>query len=1119
MLRNKRHAGAAMVAALLTACLTAGTASGTSPGPVAKEAPASEALRTSASSDRGARTVVTLISGDRAHVDRDGKVVRVQPGPGREHIAMSVRQVGTDTYVVPSDALSLVGQGTLDRRLFNVTGLLRARYDDAHRGTVPLIVSYARKGRPAAEAAMSAADIRVRRSLPAVSGEALTAPKRDSAEVWEALTAAGHRGDGARTAAPGIARVWLDGRRKAALDRSVAQIGAPAAWKAGFDGAGVKVAVLDTGVDETHPDLKGVEIAQKNFSGSKNTVDHVGHGTHVASALAGSGAKSGKHRGVAPGAKILDAKVLDDEGSGEDSGIIAGMQWAADSGARIANLSLGGEDTAEHDPLEAAVDRISAASGILFVIAAGNEGPDASTIGSPGSAASALTVGAVDRKDRIADFSSTGPTADGSLKPDLTAPGVGIVAAKAAKGAEGTPAAPGYVSMSGTSMATPHVAGAAAVLAQRHPDWTGQRIKQALTASARPGSGLSPLQQGTGRTDLARAITQSVASEQTSVNFGTQRWPHGDDKPLTRRITYRNDGTEPVTLTLSTETTGPGGKAAPAGFFAVGTDRLSVPAGGTAGVDLTADTRIGSRDGTFTGVLVARATEGGESVRTSFGVRREAEAYDLTLKYLGTDGRPSQSGTLVLGRNVDFLLNAYDTEGDGIVRTRVPRGTYLLETPVLTRKGARATPDTALMVQPELSVTKATTVTFDARRAKPVNFTVPQGAKSVDTYLKYVLESDDTTYGSVWQHDSFKGFRTGHVGAALPAKEFSSHIGGTWQKGSTTYNLHYDRASSLHTGLVHKVTGHELALVKNRIGASAKKRTGAVSPSWETATGVGHETVSKPFALPATANTYVNTRKGVKWGFSAGQNRAGSGDDGLEIVFNEPNLKTYLKGKTYSQTFNVGVFSPKINTYNTARRMGDDLSFCIGEYTDGAGHVGLSTVTKQRTRVTVDGKRLLSSEGGLCEDAFGLPSKSAVYRISTDATRSTKVAGVTTRLVAAWTFRSRKTPADDYAVLPLSSVRFAPKLDLYSRAAAGKKLIVPLTLQGPAAKNPKSLSVQVSYNGGKSWSKAPVLNRKGKRTLSLSHPRKATSVSLKARLADKQGNSYQVTVVKAYLLK
>ncbi|XQE82840.1 S8 family peptidase [Streptomyces microflavus] len=1075
--------------------------------------------RTSAASGESARTVVTLVSGDRAYVDRGGKVVRVQPGQGREHIAMSVQQVGADTYVLPSDALSLVGQGILDRRLFNVTGLLRARYDDAHRGTVPLIVSYTRKERATAKAALSAADVRVRRSLPAVAGEALTAPKSDSAVVWGALTAADRQGNGARTTAPGIARVWLDGRRKAALDRSVAQIGAPEAWQAGFDGAGVKVAVLDTGVDETHPDLKGVEIAQKDFSGSKNTVDHVGHGTHVASTVAGSGAKSGKHRGVAPGVKILDAKVLDDEGSGADSGIIAGMQWAADNGARIANLSLGGEDTAEHDPLEAAVDRISADSGILFVIAAGNEGPGSSTIGSPGSAASALTVAAVDRKDRIADFSSTGPTADGSLKPDITAPGVDIVAAKAVKGAEGTPAAPGYVAMSGTSMATPHVAGAAALLAQQHPDWTGRRIKQTLTASARPGSGLSPFQQGTGRTDLTRAIAQSVVSEQTSVDFGTQLWPHADDKPLVQRITYRNDGTEPVTLNLSTESAGPSGKAVPTGFFTLSTNQVTVPAGSTADVGLTADTRIGGQDGAFSGVVVARATEGGQSVRTSFGVQREAEAYDLALKYIGTDGKPSQSGTLVLGQNTDFLLNTYDAEGDGAVRTRVPRGTYLLETPVQTRRIPSASPGIALMVQPKLSVTKNTTVTFDARKAKPVAIRVPGGAKSVDTYLKYVLETDETVYGSVWQQNSFKGFRTGHVGAGLPGKEFSSHIGGTWQKGSTTYNLLYDRTRSLHTGLAHKVARGELALVNNRIGASAKNRTGALSPSWETAMGVGHETVSRPFALPTTAKTYVNTRKGIKWGFSAGQYQPGSGGDGLEVIFSEPDPKSYQRRKTYTRTFNVGVFSPKINTYNTARRMGNDLSFCVAEYTDGTGNIGLSTVTKQQTRVTVDGKKLLSSKEGLCQDVFGLPSKSSIYRISTDATRSTKVAGVTTRLVAAWTFRSKKAPADDYTVLPLSSVRFAPKLDLRSRAAAGKKLTVPLTLQGPAAKSFKSLSVQVSYNSGKTWSKAPVLTKKSKRTLSLSHPKKATSVSLKAKLTDKQGSTYQVTIVKAYLLR
>ncbi|WP_330319633.1 S8 family peptidase [Streptomyces clavifer] len=1115
---NKRRTGAAMVAVLLTTCLTAGSASAGTSRTGADGTGSGGESGTTAPRGESARTVVTLISGDRVHVDARGQVTRVQPGEGREHIAMSVQRVGADTYVLPSDAHLLVGQGTVDRRLFNVTGLLRAEYDDAHRATVPLIVSYTKR-KATAKTAIAAADIRVRRSLPSLAGEALTAPKSDSAGVWDALTTADRRGDGARTTVPGIDRVWLDGRRKVALDRSVAQIGAPAAWRAGFDGAQVKVAVLDTGVDETHPDLRGVEMAQKDFSGSSSTVDHVGHGTHVASTLAGSGERSGgTHRGAAPGARILDAKVLDDEGTGADSGIIAGMQWAADNGARIANLSLGGGDSTETDPLETAVDRISAESGILFVVAAGNEGPDATTVGSPGSAASALTVGAVDRKDRIAEFSSVGPTADGSLKPDITAPGTDIVAAKAAKGSEGTPAVPGYVAMSGTSMATPHVAGAAAILAQQHPDWTGERIKQALTASAEPGSGMSPFQQGTGRADLARAILQSVVSEQTSVNFGTQQWPHGDDEPVTRRITYRNDGAEPVTLALSMETAGPGGKAVPAGFFAVGTDRITVPAGGSAGVDLTADTRTGSRDGMFAGVLVARSAEGGSSVRTSFGVQREAEAYDLTLKYIGTDGKPSRSGTFVLGHDVDFALNAHDTEGDGIVRTRVPKGTYLLETPVQTRKGAQGAADTALMVQPKISIARSTTVTFDVRRAKPVNITVPQAAESVETSVKYYLETEDIGYGSVWQQSSFKGFRIGHVGAALPAKEFSSHIGGTWQKGSTTYNLLYDRTRSLHTGLVHKVAEGELALVKIRIGASAKRRTGAISPTWETSSGVGSETVSKPFALPTTAKTYVNTRKGVKWGFVAGQYGPRSGES-LDIIYALPDLKLYQRGKTYTQTFNVGVFSPKIDTYNTARRYNNDLSVCIGEFADGSGHTGESVTTKQRTLVTVDGKKLLSSSGALCQDADGLPSKSATYRISTSADRSTAVAGVTTRLLAAWTFTSKKVPGEEYAALPLSSVRFAPKLDLRSTAAAGKRLTVPVTIQGPAAKKFGALSVQVAYDGGKKWSKTPVVTEKGKRSLSLSHPKKATSVSLKAKLTDGSGNTYQVTVVKAYLLK
>ena len=250
----------------------------------------------------------------------------------------------------------------------------------------------------------------------------------------------------------------------------------------------------------------------------------------------------------------------------------------------------------------------------------------------------------------------------------------------------------------------------------------------------------------------------------------------------------------------------------------------------------------------FAGVLVARATEGGQRVRTSFAVRRESEAYDLTLKYVDTEGRPSQSGTLVLGQNVDLHLDQYDTDGDGVVKTRVPKGTYLLETLVRTPKGAQADPDLALMAQPKLTVSKNTTVTFDARKAKPVDITVPGSAKSVQTFVKYSLESDSFFHNSVWQSDSFKGFRTGHVGGTLPAKELSSQVAGIWQNGSTTYNLVYDRGGSLHTGLTRKVATSELALVKLGIGASV---TAIVRAAMMSASVHGPNRRRKPKVLPS----------------------------------------------------------------------------------------------------------------------------------------------------------------------------------------------------------------------------------------------------------------------------
>ncbi len=251
-----------------------------------------------------------------------------------------------------------------------------------------------------------------------------------------------------------VVKIWPNAEVKAMLDTSVSDIGAKYVWSTyGYDGSGITIGIIDTGIDAKHVALDDMDddlstndpkvIAFKDFVNGLDDLDPTdgmdayddnGHGTHVAGIAAGTGAPDYKYIGVAPGAKLVGIKVLDDQGSGTLETVIAGIEWAVDNkdkyNIRVINLSLGASLTQNDgtSPIAIAIDK-AVLSGIVACVAAGNEGPRPNTISSPGDAHLAITVGAAydsgeGTKGAVASFSSVDPTDDGRVKPDITAPGL-----------------------------------------------------------------------------------------------------------------------------------------------------------------------------------------------------------------------------------------------------------------------------------------------------------------------------------------------------------------------------------------------------------------------------------------------------------------------------------------------------------------------------------------------------------------------------------------------------------------------------------------------------------------------------------------------------------------------
>ena len=317
-------------------------------------------------------------------------------------------------------------------------------------------------------------------------------------------------------------------------------VNAPQVWEEGYTGEGIIVAVLDTGVNGSHQDLAGRMWTHINYpnhgynfvDNNYNTNDVQSHGTHCAGTVAGNGT-AGTTTGVAPGATIMALKVLSDSGGGTEAGVWAAIQFSVDYGAHVMSLSLGWQHSWNPDRAAWRIAMVNAMNaGVVAAVAAGNEGtsgnipsnirtpgdcpapwthPDQT---SPGGNSAVVTVGSTTNTDAISSFSSRGPVTwqniapfndyaynpgSGLIIPDVVAPGSNILSLSNTSNT-------GYTTKSGTSMATPAVAGLMALMLSKNPNLTPEQISQILEETAMPLSASKSNTFGSGRIDAVAAL-------------------------------------------------------------------------------------------------------------------------------------------------------------------------------------------------------------------------------------------------------------------------------------------------------------------------------------------------------------------------------------------------------------------------------------------------------------------------------------------------------------------------------------------------------------------------------------------------------------------------------------
>jgi subtilisin family serine protease len=1095
----------------------------------------SSTLEDAASSETAeASYTITLITGDQVEVQQyeGGKQeVNIEPAErdGYEANFEKMELNGEDLYVIPDDMLQYIPE-KLDRELFNITKLIDQEFDDARTDNIPIIITM--DDNVANQSVRSLNTTFADSSnLTSINGLAAEVSKDNTESLHEALFTTSSNTLQTTNLFSNIEKIHLDQMVEVELEDSVPQIGAPEAWDAGYDGTGLTVAVLDSGIDEGHPDLDGKVIASQNFSSDDTTDDLHGHGSHVAATIAGSGdASDGLRQGVAPGADLINAKVLNSAGSGAISDIIEGMEWAAQEGASILNMSLGGGVTDGTDPMSDAVNSISEEHNVLFVVSAGNSGPGDESVTSPGSADYALTVGAFDKDGELASFSSRGPRiGDYAITPQIAAPGVAIQAARADGTSMGTPIDDYYTAANGTSMAAPHVAGVAALYAQKQQDegdFDAEIVKSALVSTAGPNEDYTVFEQGGGLVDAERALTQEVFSETATLDMGFFEFPHDDLEPVTDTITYHNAAEEDITLELSVDVQDPDAFPVPEGMIELSDEEITVEAGETAELEVTVDPSLGEL-GLYGGYITAASADEEALIHTPIGFYKEPESYDLTVEGI------TRNDQVPLGPSRVSVMNAMDStifsdynvtfteQDEGEITFRVEAGTYNINSMLYTYESAEdptVTSEVAMINEPMVEVYEDTNVALDAGDAYPVTVEVEDEAELDRFSLAYHRAAEEL--GSITSSYSFIGGADFGVYAYTPTEpitlgEFGFYTQWEFLSPDAYYNLVLDDAIVSDTH--YDIANDELAQFDTKYHAQQPgDEYSRFQHKWRPYEFASFA-VSKRMDLPQERMEYF-VADDTRYRSTIAPSEEWPG--GVELRHETTEFEVGLHERNwYKQAMQPGIIPGSSPVY----REDSNLEIFLYEYTDADGHHSTGAPDANPVFRVYENDELIE-ETDRPRGTFPLASDESEIRLELEMDADKAWSPYSSYTSTNWEFDVEEPGADEQFTAPMLFINHDLNLNIYNASVRDGDHDVNFEVSHqPGAETAaiEGANVSVSYDDGNTWQELQEVEHLGddEFNASLNHenlPENSGFVSLKIEAWDADGNSIEQEIIRAY---